>query len=432
MKICLVFPNSMELPKHISNASSIVGASRIFAPLGMLYIISNSSKKIDFFDNKLNKYSDKKLYDKLKKYDVVGFGGTVLEVKQAKDVAKLLKDSGIVTVYGGPNATIDYNRYINDFDFIIRGEGEITFEELLNSLENKEFFDNITGLTYKRNGKIIHNPDRPYIKNLDVLKYPARKILNFNRYSRQHAYVEIRPLDMIVSSRGCPFECTFCSSKLIWKRIYRARTAKSVIEEVKYMMDNFGTKGIFFREDLFTASRQRILDFCSLIEPLGIKWGCESRVDTIDEELAIMMGKAGCTGIFFGVESCSDKTLKLIKKGITIENVREAVRCCHKAGIICGGTFIAGFPWETKEDILSGFEEAKDLGFNRIGFYRLVGLPRSELYELFIRERLNRYEYEGIIIPDTRYLHADEVTDMVYNELPSARAYIKLHGGKIK
>jgi len=428
MKICLVFPNSMKLPNHIHNASSILGISkRVFAPLGMLYIISNSSRKIDFIDNKINRYSNEILYNKLKEYDVVGFGGTILEVKQAKDVAEKLKDSGVVTIYGGPNATIDYNCYIDNFDFIVRGEGEITFEELLNSLENKGSFDDIDGITYKKNDKVIHNPDRPYIENLDSLKYPSRELLKFNKYVRKHNYVKAYPLDTIVSSRGCPFACTFCSSKLIWNRIYRARSAKTVVEEIKYMIDNFNTKGIFFREDLFTASRQRVLEFCNLIKPLGIKWGCESRVDTIDEELAIAMGKSGCNGIFFGVESSSDKTLKLIKKGITIKNVREAVRCCHEAGITSGGTFIAGFPWENKEDILFGFEEAKNLGFNRIGFYRLVGLPRSELYELIIREELDRYKYEGIIIPDTRYLHADEVTNLVTNELPNAAVYRELH-----
>jgi radical SAM superfamily enzyme YgiQ (UPF0313 family) len=192
-------------------------------------------------------------------------------------------------------------------------------------------------------------------------------------------------------------------------------------------MDNFGTKSIYFREDLFTMPREWVFRFCELVKPLGIEWMCESRVDTVDREMLSAMKDAGCTGMWFGIESCSNTTLKLINKHITIEQAKETIKHCNEIGIICGGTFIFGFPHETREDILFNFEEAQRLGLNRIGFNRLIGFPRSELYELFIKEGLNRYEYEGIIIPDTRYMHADEVTELGYTKFPEIMEYNESH-----
>jgi len=419
----------MEFPGFFDKVGGIISRRRAFlVPIGILYVISNSSKKIDFIDNRITRYSDEELHNKLNDFDVVGFGGEVTGIKQAKILAKLLRESGVITIYGGPNATINCNQYVNDFDIIVRGEGEITLEEVLSSLENEEPLDNILGISYKRDGKIVHNPVRPYIQDLDILKYPAREILDLGRYSRlKSTYLHMSPMDTVLSSRGCPFNCTFCSSKLIWKRTYCKRLAETVVKEIKYLMDNFGTKSIYFREDLFTVPREWILKFCELVKPLGIEWICESRVDTVDKEMLMAMKDAGCTGMWFGIESCSNTTLKLINKQITIEQAKETIKHCNEVGIICGGTFIFGFPHETSKDILFNFEEAQNLGLNRIGFNRLIGFPRSELYELFIREGLNRYEHEGIIIPDTRYMHADEVTELGYSKFPDIMEYNESH-----
>lgn len=429
MKVCLVCPDLMEFPSFFDKVGGVISRSRTFlVPLGILYLISNSSKKIDFIDNRITRYSDEELYNKLKNFDVVGFGGTVTEVKQAKNVAKLLRESGVITIYGGPNATLNYSQYVNNFDIIVKGEGEITFEEVLNSLENQEPLDNILGIVYKKDDKIVHNPDRSYIQDLDILKYPAREILDLEKYSRSKStYLNKSPMDTVLSSRGCPFMCTFCASKLIWKRTYRKRHVEIVIEEIKYLMDNFGTKSIYFREDLFTMSREWVLNFCERVKSLDIEWMCESRVDTVDKEVLRAMKDAGCTGMWFGIESCSNTTLKLIKKCFTIEQVKNTIKHCNEVGITCGGVFIFGFPHETREDILFNFKEAKKLGLNRIGFSRLIGFPRSELYDLFRKEGLDRYEYEGIIVPDTRYMHADEVTNLGYNKFLEIMDYNEFH-----
>jgi len=425
LKTCLVYPDLMKFPRVFDKVGGIISKRRSFLPpLGMLYLISNSSKEIDFIDNRISQYSDEELYSKLKDYDIVGFGGSITEVKQAKNVSKMLMNSGITTIYGGPNATISPDWYMNNFDIIVRGEGEITFEEVLSSLENKRILANILGISYKKDGIIVHNPDRQYIQDLDVLKYPSREIIDLKNYSREKfTYLHLSPMDTVISSRGCPFACKFCSSKLIWKQTHRKRQVDKTVEEIIYIINHFGTKSIYFREDLFTIPREWVLKFCKLIKSLEIEWMCESRVDTVDKEMLCIMKDAGCVGMWFGIESCSNITLQLINKQITIEQVRKTVKNCNEVGILCGGTFIFGFPHESKEDILSNFEEAQKIGLNRIGFNRLIGFPRSELYEFFIREQLDRYNYEGIIIPDTKYLHADEVTELGFSKFPEIMKY---------
>jgi radical SAM superfamily enzyme YgiQ (UPF0313 family) len=393
-----------------------------------LYLVSNCDKKIDFIDNRIDCFTDNELYEKFKNFDIVAFGGTVTEVKQARTVARLLRESGVTTIYGGPNATINYEAYLNDFDIIIRGEGEITFAEVLGALEKERPLDMIQGISFQKNNKISNNPDRPYIQDLDTLKYPAREILNIEKYSRDKpTYLHQAPMDTVISSRGCPFICTFCASKLIWKQTRRRRSAEAVVDEIRYIMEKFGTRSIYFREDLFTLPRQWIFKFCELVKPLGIEWMCESRIDTVDKEMLQIMKGSGCTGMWFGIESCSEKTLALIKKRITKEQVKKTIKNCNETGIVCGGTFIFGFPHENRDDIIKNFDDAQKLGLNRIGFNRLIGFPRSELYEIFIKEGLNRYEYEGIIIPDTRHMHADEVNALGYEKFPEIMEYNESH-----
>jgi len=270
-------------------------------------------------------------------------------------------------------------------------------------------------MVFKENGNVINNPDRPFIQDLDKLNYPAREILDLKKYQR-HArpHLDVYPVDIVVSSRGCPFACTFCSSKCLWKRIYRARQPEEVVKEIKYLINRFGTKGVLFNEDLFTVSKKRVLKFCRLVKPLNIDWECWSRVDTVDKEMLKAMRESGCKAISFGLESCSNKTLKLVNKKITIEQSRETIRLCRELGIYVNGSFIIGLPNETKNDMLYTVKTSKTWQLDNIDYNRFLGFPKSELYDLVKRKNLNRYEYNDIILPDTEYISADEVT-RIYN-----------------
>lgn len=415
MKHCIVYPDMMKFPKIFDKVITISEEPTLLPPLGILYVISNCLTKIDFIDNRIFRYSDGELFRKLKGYDVVSFGGTMVEVRQAKNVSQMLRKEGIITMYGGPNATVNWDKYIDYFDIIVKGEGEITVNEVMDCIGEGKSLDGISGIAYKNDGKTINNPDRPFIEDLDSLKYPARGILDLEKYLRKaKPWLDVYPVDTVISSRGCPFNCTFCSSKYFWKRTYRKRRAEKVVDEIEYMMEKFGTKGVYFREDLFTVPRRWVFEFCKLMKPLDIDWVCEARVDTLNDEILKAMKGSGCKALWCGVESCSDKTLKLIKKGFTFDGAKKGIDLCKKNEILVGGAFMFGFPHETKEDILHTIKESRNLGLDDISYGRLIGFPKSELYDLIKKEGLNRYEWEDIIIPDTRYLHADEVTNIGY------------------
>ena len=193
----------------------------------------------------------------------------------------------------------------------------------MNCIENNKPLRDVEGIVFKENGKIINNPDRPFIQDLDKLNYPAREILDLNKYQR-HArpYIDVYPEDTIVSSRGCPFACKFCSSQYFWKRTYRARQPEEVVKEIKYLINKFGTKGVIFNEDLFTVSKKRVLELCQLIKPLGIEWKCSSRVDTVDEEMIKAMKESGCGSISKDITNC----MVYFTNGPRDKNVREIDR----------------------------------------------------------------------------------------------------------
>ena len=412
MKICLVYPNQMKLPKFFEKVSNIPNEPLLMPPLGVLYILSNNTVKMDFLDNRVHGYDEEHLCSILSEYDLVAFGGTIFEVEEAINISQRLQKEDITTVYGGPNATINWELYSQYFDIIARGEGEGHFDEII---ENFNDLSKVNGLVYKENGKTQINEPRPFIENLDDLKFPARERINFNDYMR-HAvgYTTRHPVDTIVSSRGCPYDCYFCSSKWIWSRRYRYRSADNVIEEMFHMREKFKTEAFYFREDGFTIHKKRLLEFCEKVKNLDMPWLCESRTDALDNEILKKMKEANCIGIWFGMESCSQRTLDIIKKQLNLQRSQKVIAACKEIGIKTGGGFMLGFPHETKEDMLWTGKKSKQLGLDYVFYNRVWAIPKSEMYSLIKEEKLDEYEHANIVIPRTRHVSADEVSDIYY------------------
>jgi len=411
--ICLVYPNQTKLPSFFDKVTNIPKEPVLLLPLGLLYVASNSKYKIDIIDNRVAKLNDSDMFDKLRSYDVIGFGGTIFEARQAINLSKKLKKKGKITIYGGPNANVNWNLYLNDFDLIFRGEAEEYFDPVIENIESTSELNKLGFL--KKKGTFV-NKQIFRINDLDKLCFPDRDLINLGKYKREEiSYMgNVYPVDTVASSRGCPFECTFCSSKYVWQRKYTIRSVKNIIKEIKLMKKKYGTKGIYFREDNFTISKKRVLEFCKAIRSINIAWMCESRVDTLDEETIKEMSRSNCRAIWFGIESTSNKTLKRIKKGFTIERAKETIKLCKTYGIKTGGGFMLGFPHETKENILSTIKESKKIGLDNIFYNRVWAIPKSEMHNYVIKNRLDTYKFENIVIPSTEYLSADEVTNIYY------------------
>lgn len=426
MKIVLVYPNQTELDDLIERYRFLPGhRPKPQIPLGILYLCSNLKHEVAFIDNNIKRYSNEKLFSEITKNepDIVGFGGTMMEWLQASKVSKMLQQVNIPTVYGGPNATANSEKHINYFDYIIRGEGEVTLNELLDVLENGGNL-NVKGLWFKIGSKIIKNPDRDFLKDLDVLKYPARDIVNINDYDRSSSpFMDLGPSDIVISTRGCPYSCRFCSSKYFWKQTYRSRRVEEVIKEIKFMAKNYNTKTVHFREDIFTVNKKRVIEFCKQLKNIGMHWICQSRVDHVDEQLVKRMKESGCIGICFGFESFNNCTLKYLQKRTTLEQSIRAIDICERVGINWSGGFMVGVLNETEKDMhktLTFVKKVRKYPHSRLppGAQRFLGFPVSETYFEMIDKHLVDYNWQNgeLLIPRTKFISARRVEKILYRD----------------
>ena len=317
--------------------------------------------------------------------DVVGATAVTMNVKAALRVLADYKEEqpDLITVMGGPHVSFDAEGILarNAFvDYVVRGEGEITFTELLKALEGRASTENIEGLSYRSRGAVAHNRERPFIKDINVLPFPATHLVPLSKY-RAMGF----PITM-VTSRGCPYECIFCvGRRMVGKRV-RYFHVKRVVDEFE-RLSGMGFPVICIVDDLFTANKARCMEICDEILRRGIShlWSAFSRVDTVSTELLRRMKSAGCMALCFGAESGSQEILDRIKKKTTLEACRRAAVLCHDAGIDPWLSFILGLPGETAETIKKTMEFGKDLSESH-GFHILAPFPGTE-----VRDRSEAY-----------------------------------------
>ena len=297
----------------------------------------------------------------------------------------------ITTVFGGPQAELVAEDTLTSFsgvDYVCCGEGENTIVPLLDLLityHNKtDLTDSIPGLVYRdKNGSICKN------------KLP--EFLSDN-YTRHYNYYDLIPQDIISNSdcvtidvgRGCPFSCSFCSTKAFWKQKFRLRNIHDTTSEIKYVITNLGIKSFSFSHDLFTANKSRVLQFCHTIqsESIAIRWNCSSRIDCIDHEMIDNMVSAGLVAIYYGIETGSPRMQTLINKKIDIDDARDIVQYSIKKGVAVTTSFIYGFPQETEEDLehtLELIHQFLKIGVN-VQLHCLALEKGSSLYEAYHQE----------------------------------------------
>lgn len=320
--------------------------------------------------------------------DLIGMQTFCSTMNRAIEVAKRAKKvSGgkIKTVLGGVQATLFPEEYCKNesIDFIVVGEGEIVFENLLKALEKCESFENIKGLAWKKEGKVIVNEQEKLIKNIDHLPFPARHLFDMKYY---HPSAQIRGSKTfhIITSRGCPHRCGFCSCHKTFGRTYRFMSVDRVITEIRHLVNDYGIDSLQFYDDSLTVHRKRIIELCNAIidEKLVMPWACFARVDEVDTELLKIMKKAGCYQIFYGVESGSQRLLDLMKKDITVEQCRKAFAITKAEGIQALGSFIMGLPTETREESEMTAKIAIELDADYAHWEIFTPHPGTDLFQI--------------------------------------------------
>jgi len=266
-------------------------------------------------------------------------------------IAKAANPSCIV-VLGGPHATFRYREILlqaKEVDAVVVGEGEATFLELAERVQQgeSEALWPIAGLACRRDGEAVFAGARAPVSALDALPVPAKFLDNSYGVNLR------RQLEFITTSRGCPAACRFCSSPGFWHRQVRFRSPRSIVDEIRYIRDRFGLVYFSFRDDTFTADRSRVIELCRLLisEKLYVMWNCQSRVNSIDEEMLIWMKRAGCECIQIGVESGSLRVLEALGKGVTPQKVETAARAIRRVGIHLSVYLITGVPGEDDDDL---------------------------------------------------------------------------------
>jgi len=326
--------------------------------------------------------------------DVVGVGGPTCYARRALEVLRMAKEElgpDVLTVAGGPHFTLTAHESLAEspfLDVIVMGEGELTAYELVRAVEEGRDLRSVRGLALRDgSGRVITTGERPLIKDLDSLPLPAWDLLPMERY-RLVAWG--KRATMLVSSRGCPFKCSFCSERIFWRGVWRPHGPKRVVDEMELVAKRYGKDLIWFGDDTFNLDRRRNIAICrEIIERgLNVAWGIEARADLIvrDKDIIGLMKEAGLFWVLVGVEAATDAELRRLGKGITMAQVREAFRVLRDHDIITQAMFIIGERKDTKASILAKERLAEELDVDFAIFTPLTPFPGTPLYEQALRE----------------------------------------------
>jgi anaerobic magnesium-protoporphyrin IX monomethyl ester cyclase len=355
-------------------------------PLGLAYLgaaLEQAGVQVKILDYVVYPYRRRDLYSVLKKFKprVAGATAVSMTFNHARQILSDVKavDPEILTIMGGPHVTFCARETLEtfaDLDAVVIGEGEQTMVELLGAVKSAANFDTVNGIAYRAGSKIMTTPKRKRIQDLDALPFPARHLIPLGRY---------RALGMPISlttSRGCPHKCIFCVGRKMGGAKVRYHSAERVAAELQYLA-NLKFHQINIADDLFTANHHHCLALCEEIlkRKLKINWTSFARVDTVTEKLLSKMKAAGCTAISFGIESANPTILNTIKKGITVQQIRNAIRLCRQAGISAYASFILGLPGETPQTMKETAEFAANLQQDGLayGFHILTPFPGTEV-----------------------------------------------------
>ncbi|MEE9119365.1 MAG: radical SAM protein [Calditrichia bacterium] len=406
----------VEAPySYASSGEQVVGR---YYPLGLGYLASYIRQfgySIKIFQPSSDESYNKELRELITSFTpfLVGISVMTPSYPGAVEICNIVKslNKNIVTVLGGHHVSAVGKEVLEqspNTDFSVIGEGEITLHELIQSLESPTpKYENISGLAWRDNkGNIYINDCRKLIKDIDILPFPARDLVDMDKL-RLHSYIDFgKKSTTMITTRGCPYKCAFCSSWLTMGTRYRVRSVKNIMQEINELV-NDGIDHIVFEDDTMALKRERIMAICDeLIRmPKRPTWYCLTRVDTIDYELAKKFRAAGCRMVNFGIESGSPEILKLIGKKISLDKAVEAVKACKKAGLRTQCTFIVGFPIDSEKTITMTYSIAKKINPTIAIFFPLTPYPGTRVFNEFLDESLipkSVEDWQNFLITDNK------------------------------
>lgn len=377
-------------------------------PLGICYISAylkqhgHNSKVIDQIDE-----TEEDIINEIKRYHptVVGISAMTYNYLHGLSLAKRIRSefAGITTFFGGAHVSgmPDVVKE-NAIDIAIIGEGELTTLDLVNAIENDPAnfdLEKIRGISYLKNGEVRITAPRERIISVDELPFPDRSNLPMDKYiGKELKYLGNRKMASIHTARGCSGNCTFCTTPMLYKGGWIARNAKNVVDEIEQLIERYHVKTIFFADEDFLQDRARVYAICDELikRKVLIFWFCFSKVTDIEQDIMNRMRQAGCINIMLGIEAMHDESLRKIAKKVTVNKTREAIKIAHKTGLIIGGTYMLGYPWETHENLIAGLKELRKLHLDHIYLNYITPFPGTPFYKDCQRKGLiGNYEFDS-------------------------------------
>ena len=369
-----------------------------FPPLGIAYIaaaLRQAGHSVTLLDCTFLQREEALNRAEAAHADVVGLYCMVTMLDDCLLFARRLRSQASLLIAGGPLPTCNPELFLEDFDVVVRGEAEATMVELLEAIRDGDDLSNVAGIIYKErrtegpSWRPIQTGERPFIKELDRLPFPARELLPNDQYIRYGRKKYGYSITTVMSTRGCPYRCEFCSN-VVFGGSYRERSPSGVVDEIEAALA-LGYERISFADDVFTMKKARVIAICDEILARGLHfhWECLGRVDSIDLATALKMKQAGCTRIYFGIESADEDILRLMDKKITPAQARQAVDASHKAGLEVGAFFIVFYPGESKATVLKTLRFASALPLDYLGLSLPYPLPGTRLHER-VKDRIFR------------------------------------------
>ena len=391
MKILLIAPPWLEIYGDYKAAAKV---GLVTPPLGLAYLgggILATGSECEVLDMEAEQLTTEGLIAHIKenKPDLIGLTATTPIFHNATVLAEQIKKEFpiIPLALGGVHSTIVGKKALEEcpyFDFQVQGEAEITIQEIIFALENGKSLEGITGVNFRQGDTIVENPKRISIDNIDQIPIAARHLLGNNNYKSYLPNSGSTSYTGIFTSRGCPYECTFCSQHTMYGRKVRNHTIERVIEEIRVIVEENGIQHLIIMDDTLTVNKKRMMKLCEAIKKSGLKftWEGWTHAATVDEEVLQTMKEAGLIRLSFGIESGDPEILKSIKKGATLNHIKNAYRIARKVGLETRGSAIIGHPNETKASAWRTLKFIRSLKDCQQMFLNVATpYPGTELYD---------------------------------------------------
>ncbi len=394
MNVLLLNPPFISKFSRASRSPGVAIGGTLYYPCWLAYttgVLDENGFNVSLTDAPAEGYSTNDVIEKAREYPprLIVIDTSTASIYNDVKVAEELKatfPSAFITLVGThPSALPEETLQLSDkVDAVAEGEYDYTIRDLAACIENNGDLTTVEGLIFRVDGNIVHNQHRPLIENLDELPFVTKvykKYLNIRHY---FFTASDYPMVQVFTGRGCPYKCFFCLyPQTFHSRRFRPRSAANVVGEFEYVVENLPqVREIEIEDDTFTVDMERVWEICRLLiaRNIKIRWSCSVRV-SLDLETMLLMKEAGCKRIGAGFESGDQNSLNLMRKGITVEQIREFVNNARKAGLMVHGCFIIGNPGETRETMEKTLKLARELNTDTMQFYPLQVYPGTEAYE---------------------------------------------------